>query len=471
MKRSLRTTSGMPRANPPLRRTVAGGNWVALGIAGAATAGLCGCGVLDPVPKSQVTMDAPAHAPNPPYADSRTDAAPCESSTLVGDPELRAARCEAIAQINERLQDAATAANASVDFNALSWPVGALALYWKLRDPTKNSLLAPGLAAAGAFGYLNGRIPKQADLSLVAVQTMACAYAESTAYAYTAQELYAPAYAGGLGDDPVAPGLVTSMQNLQAELKAYRQATLLLQLSPRAGKSASPRDSLASALSSSPPGKPGAKAADLQPLWDEVAGWDADASAILDAIQSMRREARLQPLLLRARVSAAEITLRHDLVGQAPAPRNPVDIFKELTAQLQAGAAALAASAPASSATAQGAAVQAASGAGRIAAAVTALDADSKKAWRAYLIERVAPLMHAVADARHWTQDEHAVQRQVADAQRTAFGCTSVLPSVVSKTPPASTPVAVGNGARPDSSVTPPPNTPLPAPTPAASSK
>jgi hypothetical protein len=81
---------------------------------------------------------------------------------------------EAICDVDQRrlqlLAMAAGLTNTKASYNAWWWPLGAVALYEKLRGAPSSSLLPPAALATGVFGYINSGHPRQADRYL-GVQT------------------------------------------------------------------------------------------------------------------------------------------------------------------------------------------------------------------------------------------------------------------------------------------------------------
>ncbi len=400
-------------------------------------AGLTSCGVLDPVPvesgttrlwsppprKASTATGADKAGAATPLSENADSAACSATSRFIGGLDL--AICEADQRRLAYLQRSAAVVNGVANYNAAMWPLGAAAVYEKLRGAPNHNLLLPATLAAASYGFMTAGIPAREKIYVEAARQLGCVIVSA------APDLYR------LGDvDPELavphqspPALRPALNQLALQIAAYdrERADMLADLQPRRGTAAvtvKPSGNVFERWSQPAGGGRAAVKGDdkRNMVAAETRARLVHARAQLAAGQALLRrlEDGATATALRGRMALIDATVHKQLADQAPAPSSPASAaadFKSLTGALLTLQAAAEASAPAASAapdpleTALPAAV------------FDGLDPNSAKAVRQFQKTQAAALRDRVQAVSDWLA-RHATGRQEVAQSLEQSGCT-----------------------------------------------
>jgi hypothetical protein len=324
----------------------------------------------------------------------------------------------------ELMQQAAAVTNNTMNFNALSWPLGSALLYQKLSHPSE-SMLIPAAIATGLYGFLNAGIPGRDAVNRQAAKALACGVVDASLYLYTTQEIN--------GEDTDEATLLPALRRLHVVIGDYADAAdaVLAKLVLRKAV-ALPSDPI-SRLGRASTGGAGAGADGRARLAQEVDTRLDTARLALREGRQLAGAIRSSTGRLRGVFVATEAARESKLASAAPALRDPTVEITQIAAAVnklnaQSGRRD---TAPDNN----GASTHRV----ELAAALASLDTDSRKAW-AKLQVRVAEeggegkrLQTAVAEVQRWVEAHQNRKPIVAEAM-SALGCADILPDNASDT-------------------------------------
>jgi hypothetical protein len=315
--------------------------------------------------------------------------------------------------------------NGVANYNAAMWPLGAAAVYEKLRGAPNRNLLLPATLAAASYGFVTAGIPAREKIYVEAARQLGCAIVSA------APDLYLESDVDPKQAEPnqSPPALRPSLIELAQQIAAYdrKRADMLADLQPRRGTAAvtvKPSSNVFERWSQPAGGGRAAVRGDdkRSMVAAETRARLVHARAQLAAGQALLRrlESGATAMALRGRMALTDATVHKQLADQAPAPSNPASAaadFKTLTGALLTLQAAAEASAPAAGAapdpleTALPATV------------FDGLDTNSAKAVRQFQKAQAAALRDRVQAVSEWLA-RHATGRQEVAQSLEQAGCT-----------------------------------------------
>ena len=277
--------------------------WLGFAIATAGAGLLCSCGVMWPIDEpSPGRMFVPS-----PTSQAAEDAS-CKGSDAFA-AGLGAEICSADSLRLRWMKDSATVTNNTVNFNALLWPLGSVALYYHLKK-SDGSLLLPAAVATGIYGFLNAGVPGRDAINRQAAKELACAIIDASGNLYSEDEY---------------KGVTEALDDLDTKIENFEgaQGELLDGLKVQgSGGGASNPDSIEQLV-----GRPsrGGNADPLPALWRYVSDRLQLARKIKANGQSLKSEISASAMRLRAQRADVEWRRRADLAKNSPDLRNPAE--------------------------------------------------------------------------------------------------------------------------------------------------
>jgi hypothetical protein len=308
---------------------------------GVGAALLAGCGVLNPVPDAalggRLAPRAPgtAAAAGQPLTAAATVPACANSASFVG--ALDVAVCEVDARRLGYLQRSADVLNGQANYNALLWPLGAVAVYEKLRGAPNAKLLLPAVLGTAAYGFVSSGIPDRQKVYLDAARQLACAIVAAGPDLYQPHEI-----------DPL-PGPVQTPRTLRGVLvdlghsvDAYEgaRADLLAMLKPRPGTAAvAGSNDVFGRWQAAAGGRAATKGEDSRgKVATETQARLVQARAQLALGQALLRrlESGAPAAALLGRAARIDAQVQQQLADKAPPPANPASAAAEFKALARA---------------------------------------------------------------------------------------------------------------------------------------
>lgn len=318
-----------------------------------ATDCLAGCSVIDPVPvepQTALLWQAPHAAANTAHAasagssatgafDPMADAATChDDGRFVGG--LAAAICEVDLRRLAYLRRAAAVVNGNANYNAALWPLGAAAVFEKLRGAPNAKLLLPATLGAAAYGFVTSGIPEREKIYLEASRQLGCAIVSA------APDLVEQHEIDPLVGPPLQspPPLRAALVQLDLQIEAYddARAVLLADLKPRPGTaatSAARSGNVFDRWSVQGGGRAAIRGDDKRTgVATETRARLVHARTQLSAGQALLRklESGAPAAALRGRAAHVDATLYKQLADKAPAPANPASAAGDFNALARA---------------------------------------------------------------------------------------------------------------------------------------
>lgn len=400
---------------------------------------LAGCGVLNPVPEpaldagllpsglrlppdvmaGQATLGSKAATSTGGPNGTAANAGPCASAgDYVGG--LGLAICSVDASRLDLQRRGAEVVNGQVNFNAMQWPLGAAAVFEKLRGAPNRALLLPAVMAAGAYGFVTSGIPERQAIYLAASRQLACAVVAAGPDLYFQHEIDTRVGAPLQSPPPLRQALVQLEIQINETVRA--RTHLLAVARPRpgvAGKAATPKSANTFDLWQPKPNggraaQPGADS--REQLRRETAARLALAREQLDLGGKLLRrlDSGAPAAALLARAARIDADLQKALAAKAPLPAEPASTARRFIAQvplsLQGAADDAAAPDPMDPALPDGVA--------------DGLDAGSQQALRDYQTQHAASLLQRTLAVAAWMARHRSARSDITDTL-TAAGCTS----------------------------------------------
>lgn len=393
---------------------------------------LPGCGILNPVDGA-----GQARLFGKPVPPSSAASAPAEQAAFAckGSDQYEAGLGEQMCSVETRrlelMRQAAEVTNNTMNFNALSWPMGSAVLYAKLKSPD-TSLLLPAALATGLYGFLNAGIPGRDAIHRAAAKQLACGEVEASQYLYTKQELSNEG-AGELG-------LLPALRRLKERLDNHASAGEALLPTLSNVKAVSVPSDPISRLGKSTGGSAGPSVDGRAQLERAVEARQTQAARTLGEGRLLLGGIQGSADKLAGVAVAAEVEREAKLASSAPALRDPTAEAAKITAMVssliaQSGRQSAGAGVSVASTTISG-------------TALDALTPSSREKWIAFQSTEGRYLRSAVADVQRWLDIE---QNRLPKVTQTlaALGClpasaeTRELPRNRdnSTTPPSGTPL------------------------------
>lgn len=353
----------------------------------------------------------------------------CESpSRFAGDLDL--AICVADAQRLAYVEHAAVVLNAEASYNALLWPLGAAAVYEKLRGAGNRSLLLPAALASASYGLMTSGIPDREANYLAAARRLACAIGAAGADLYPRTHVDTRAWPYWQPESPSLVPLEPAVTTLRTAVANYEAERTLLLADAKPRPASATRSSNVTYLDAvfALTGRGGAAGRNSVPQLEaetkaKLAGARkrlAQGDALLRRLQS---GAAAQSL--RQEAADVEAELQQQLAAKAPPPALPANVAATLVANTQAVVQL------------QGAVAERdgeALDAGDAALSSKALDGlhpDTAKRVAAFQRDQAVPLWRALLPVDEWLA-RHAAERDELARTLAAAGCVaagSALPA------------------------------------------